>query len=713
MSWRESFLICPPRFYRVEYVINPWMEGNVGRTNVQAALGQWQQLCEVLAARGTLQRVEPVAGLPDMPFAANAGLVLDKTFVCARMRFPQRQPEAKHFTAWFRSRGYRVIELPGQGTFEGEGDALFQPGEALLWGGYGVRTSLIVHRHLAAIFDVEVVPLRLIDERFYHLDTCFCPLPGGRVVYYPAAFDHPSLAAIRRRVPAERRFEVGPEDALGFACNAVVTGGTFIANYAGEALRRQLEAWGFVVVVCPLSEFILAGGAAKCLALHLTHDVPARLAAPRIKPTVCDQLIEVQGHLLDAGLMSTIFDSITDLGCSFEVETFRPGFRHDQQSWARVRVVAPSTNRLDELLRRLTHQGARLVEKEQDARLERVTQAGIAPPDFYSTTIFPTDVRLNGEWVRAHAQRMDAVLVVTESAEGPTAMCTLLRDLQVGDRVVCGGDGVRIHPSPGAASGEAFEFMAAGVSSERRVALAVQETAREMQRVRAHAGKIVVVAGPVVIHTGGSAHLARLIHNGYVHALLGGNGLAVHDIEQAVFGTSLGVDLQTGINVHGGHRHHLNAINLVRACGGIAPAVARGVIRSGVMYECVRHGVPFALAGSIRDDGPLPDTLMDLVAAQRAYASLVAGADLILMLSSMLHSIGVGNMTPAGVRVICVDISPAVVTKLADRGSIESSGIVTDVGLFLTLLDAALADAASLDGDETRTPPGTGAPPLH
>ncbi|MFN8627537.1 MAG: TIGR00300 family protein [Candidatus Binatia bacterium] len=692
MRTQDRFLICPPRYYRVEYVINPWMEGNVGRARAETAAQQWQRLCDVLATHGALNAIDPVAGLPDMPFAANAGLVCKDIFIPARMRFPQRQPEARHFSAWFHAHGYRVIELPGQGTFEGEGDALFQPGAALLWGGYGVRTSLIVHRHLAAILNVEVVPLRLIDERFYHLDTCCCPLAGGRLVYYPGAFDPASLATIRGRVPAAQRCEVDADDALGFACNAIVTGATFITNHASPALRRRLGAWGFDVVCCPLHEFILAGGAAKCLALCLTHDVPTpTTVAARIAPVVCDQLIEVQGHLLDAGLMSTLFDSIADAGCSFEIEKFQPGFRHDQQSWARVRVVAPSRERLDTVLGRLMALGARQIEPERDATLVPVTRAGLAPPDFYSTTIFPTDVRLDGNWVRASGQRMDAVLVVEESAHGCTVRCALLRDLQVGERVVCGGDGIRVQRSPAAESGEPFEFMAAGVSSERRVALAIHATAREMRRVRALGGKIVVVAGPVVIHTGGGVHLAHIVHLGYVHALLGGNGLAVHDIEQAVFGTSLGVDLHSGINVHGGHRHHLKAINLVRAHGSIAKAVADGAIGRGVMYECVRHRVPFALAGSIRDDGPLPETMMDLIAAQREYARLVAGADLILMLSSMLHSIGVGNMTPAGVRLICVDISPAVVTKLADRGSIESTGIVTDVGLFLNRLDAALA----------------------
>jgi lysine-ketoglutarate reductase/saccharopine dehydrogenase-like protein (TIGR00300 family) len=228
--------------------------------------------------------------------------------------------------------------------------------------------------------------------------------------------------------------------------------------------------------------------------------------------------------------------------------------------------------------------------------------------------------------------------------------------------------------------------MASGVSSERRVELIVEQIAWEMRQIRDQGGKVVVTAGPVVIHTGGSHHLSRLIREGYVHALLGGNAIAVHDIEQALMGTSLGVDMQQGIPVRGGHRHHLKVINTIRGYGSIAKAVEAGVLTQGVMYECVHNNVPFCLAGSIRDDGPLPDTEMDLIKAQAEYARLLKGTDMILMLSSMLHSIGVGNMTPAGVKMVCVDINPAVVTKLSDRGSVESVGVVTDVGLFLSLL---------------------------
>jgi len=228
--------------------------------------------------------------------------------------------------------------------------------------------------------------------------------------------------------------------------------------------------------------------------------------------------------------------------------------------------------------------------------------------------------------------------------------------------------------------------MGAGVSSERRVELLVEQIAWEMRQIRDQGGKIVVTAGPVVIHTGGSQHLSRLIRGGYVHALLGGNAIAVHDIEQSMMGTSLGVDMQRGIPVRGGHRHHLKVINTIRRYGSIANAVEQGLVTKGVMYECVKNNVPFSLAGSIRDDGPLPDTEMDMIKAQTHYAELLKGADMVLMLSSMLHSIGVGNMTPAGVKMVCVDINPAVVTKLSDRGSVESVGVVTDVGLFLSLL---------------------------
>jgi lysine-ketoglutarate reductase/saccharopine dehydrogenase-like protein (TIGR00300 family) len=345
---------------------------------------------------------------------------------------------------------------------------------------------------------------------------------------------------------------------------------------------------------------------------------------------------------------------------------------------------------MDEIMAQLIDLGAvALPDQEQDARLVTITQAGVAPDDFYSSTIYPTEVRVAGQWVRVRDQRMDGVIVISPPGSQVGADCKLLRDLQVGDRVVVGYDGIRSARSAterSRAPQEEFSFMGSGVSSERRVELIVEQVAWELRRLRDQGGKVTVVAGPVVIHTGGGAHLSRLIREGYLQALLGGNAIAVHDIEQALLGTSLGVDMKQGTSVRGGHRHHLRAINTIRRCGSIAQAVEQGVLTKGVFYECVRNQVPFALAGSIRDDGPLPDTQMDLLVAQADYARLIQGSDMILMLSTMLHAIGVGNMTPAGVKMVCVDINPAVVTKLADRGSLESTGVVTDVGLFLSLL---------------------------
>ncbi|HBQ98767.1 MAG TPA: TIGR00300 family protein, partial [Cyanobacteria bacterium UBA11691] len=328
-------------------------------------------------------------------------------------------------------------------------------------------------------------------------------------------------------------------------------------------------------------------------------------------------------------------------------------------------------------------------EDEEESRREPVPQPGTAPDDFYVSTIYPTEVRIQGTWVKVQKQRMDASIAVTYTEEGPVAQCKLIRDLAIGEDVIVGTRGIRtLHKveTRDQKAPQEFSFMSGGVSSERRVELMVEQVAWELRHIRDQGGKVVVTAGPVVIHTGGGQHLATLIREGYVQVLLGGNAIAVHDIEQALMGTSLGVDMNQGVAVQGGHRHHLKVINKIRRCGSIAQAVESGVLTKGVMYECVQNQVPFVLAGSIRDDGPLPDTQMDMIAAQQEYAQLLQGADMVLMLSSMLHSIGVGNMTPAGVKMVCVDISPAVVTKLSDRGSLESIGVVTDVGLFLSLL---------------------------
>ena len=702
-------LVCPPTHFGVEYVINPWMAGNVGEASQPNAMRQWDALVAVLEEHADVYTAEPHPGLPDMCFAANGGLVVDETFVPSTFSVAQRELESGLYRGWAEAAGFEAAEVDDALPFEGEGDALWWPAEGnprpLLWAGYGVRTSLEAHRMLAKRLRVEVVSLRLVDQRFYHLDTCFVPLPEGRVIYYPAAFDEASRERIGALVPADHRIEVGDEDAFGFACNAVCLEGTLVASHATGALRRALDAWGYEVVATPLTEFIKAGGAAKCLTLLLDQDLPDDFGQrPPVESPIRSQMVELEGHLLDEGVMTHAFDAVNRAGGSFRLERFRAGERSDQTSVVRFVVSAPDQAGLDETVDRLQPFGARLAEPPDAAVLVEVEHDGVAPEDFCCSTIYPTDVRVGeiggigeigeiGEsWVRVARQRMDAAIVVDDDVEPARARCTLMRDLRRGDKVVCGEAGVRVRiPDPTHAQGE-FAFMSSEVTTERRAEGQIEELALEMRRIRARDGRIVVVAGPVVIHTGGGRHLAALVREGYVQALLAGNALAVHDMETNLFGTSLGVDLNRGTGVQGGHRHHLNTINRVRAAGSIADAVGRGLVTDGVMYDCVKADVPFALAGSIRDDGPLPDTMMDLIEAQEAYARLIEGADLILMLSTMLHAIGTGNMTPAGVRLVCVDINPAVATKLADRGSVESTGIVTDVGLFLNLLAGALTD---------------------
>jgi lysine-ketoglutarate reductase/saccharopine dehydrogenase-like protein (TIGR00300 family) len=686
MTAKIRFLMCAPEHYDVDYVINPWMEGNVHKSSRDRAQTQWQQLYELIRSYAEVDLLSPEKGWPDLVFTANAGLVLGNGVVLSRFLHPERQGEEPFFKAWFLEQGYVVHELPKDLPFEGAGDALMDREGRWLWAGYGFRSELDSHAYLAKWLDIEVLSLRLMDERFYHLDTCFCPLTGGYLLYYPPAFDAYSNRLIEMRVAPEKRIAVDEVDAANFVCNAVNIEQLVIHNRSSEKLKQQLAAKGFQVIETSLTEFMKAGGAAKCLTLRVTEPIQVDVHA---NAPIESRTLQLEGHLLDSGLLNQALDLITEGGGSFQILNFQLGEQRQSTSSAEIKVSAPSSDVMGKIMAQLIDLGAVARPQEvNDAQLEPVLQAGVAPDNFYVTTIYPTEVRVASRWIRVDQQRMDGAIAVVETPEGLVARCKLLRDLTVEERVVVGVDGIRTVRKAAAREqrGHEFSFMASEVSSERRVELVVEQVAWELRHIRDQGGKVAVVAGPVVIHTGGGQHLARLIRDGYVQALLGGNAIAVHDIEQALMGTSLGVDMQRGVSVRGGHRHHLKAINLVRRAGSIAAAVEHGILIKGVFYECVRHEVPFALAGSIRDDGPLPDTQMDLIQAQNDYARLLKGADMILMLSSMLHSIGVGNMTPAGVKMVCVDINPAVVTKLSDRGSVESVGVVTDVGLFLSLL---------------------------
>jgi lysine-ketoglutarate reductase/saccharopine dehydrogenase-like protein (TIGR00300 family) len=390
------------------------------------------------------------------------------------------------------------------------------------------------------------------------------------------------------------------------------------------------------------------------------------------------EVVDAAGHLIDSGLLNGIFDTVIRHGGSFEVLRFTIGRTNAEPSLLSMRVTADSEAVLRDLVEDLVPLGCNVM-SGQDVTLRPADLDGCAPSDFYSTTNHETHVRVDGTWITVGQQRMDAAIVVG----GGRATCRKLRDLRTGDAVVCGVTGVRVVPTFQDRDRLGFAFMTNEISSERRVEAAVSRVAEMMRSVRSARGRIAMVVGPVVVHTGGAPYLAQLIRSGYVQVLLSGNALAVHDIEFAMFGTSLGVNLETGRAVEGGHHHHMRAINAIRRAGGIRQAIDQGVLSSGIMYECVRHDIDYVLAGSIRDDGPLPDTIMDLVDAQDRYVASLKDASLVLILASMLHGIGVGNMLPSAVRVICVDINPAVVTKLADRGSSQTVGIVTDTGLFL------------------------------
>ena len=390
------------------------------------------------------------------------------------------------------------------------------------------------------------------------------------------------------------------------------------------------------------------------------------------------ETVEAEGHLIDSGNFQSILTTIVEHGSEYEILRFDIGRKNEEGSRLTLKLQSDTDARLQDLLAKLSVFGC-YVKGSPNAVMRAADMDGAAPEDFYSTTNHRTAVFLNGEWVAAAEQRMDAVLVVHNGS----VSCRKLRDVRKGDLVVCGMQGVRVSPDVQSRDKPTFGFMSNEVSSERRVETAVTRVADMMRRVKAAGGRIAFVAGPVMVHTGGSQYFCDLISLGYVDVLLSGNALAVHDIEVALSGTSLGIDLSSGTPVEHGHRNHMRAINTICRAGGIGKAVKTGVLTSGIMHACHANGVKYILAGSIRDDGPLPETIMDLVAAQDAYTRALAGVEVVVMLSSMLHSIGVGNMLPSWVKVICVDINPAVVTKLSDRGSTQTIGVVTDVGLFL------------------------------
>ncbi len=399
--------------------------------------------------------------------------------------------------------------------------------------------------------------------------------------------------------------------------------------------------------------------------------------------------LRTQGHLIDSGIMSSIMNLIIRSGGAYQILEFTMGKSHDEYSKTRFVVYARTESQLRRIQEGLYEFGCQ-TQEEPEACLKAAEKDCVVPDEFYSTTNHRTEVKLDGHWVEAANQRMDAILVCRKDSSGWTATCRKLRQIKAGDLVVCGYQGIRIHPEFKERDHEEFGFMNSDVSSERRVRIAVGKIARILLEKRRQGKRIGVTAGPVVVHTGGAEYLAGLIRDGFIDFMLAGNAVAVHDIESNLFNTSLGIDIHSGDPVSEGHRNHMRAINAVFKHGSIKAAVEAGTITSGIMYELTRKNVPYVLAGSIRDDGPLPEVVTDMVAAQEAYARELKDCGMMLLLSSMLHGIGVGNMLPGWVKTICVDINPAVVTKLADRGSHQTIGIVTDVGTFLAALHQEL-----------------------
>lgn len=398
--------------------------------------------------------------------------------------------------------------------------------------------------------------------------------------------------------------------------------------------------------------------------------------------------LEMRGHIIDSGALMKLMDTIMDLGGEFEIEEQSYGRRKEEPSYVRLQVRAPTDKVLEQILLSCQSLGANLYDTS-DVLTVPAPRDGALPDGFYSTTNLKTEARINGRWLPVLDQEMDLALVVDPMSG--SVRCTPMSDVREGDDVVVGHRGLRVTPLERAREREVFSFMRSEVSSERPKQLAIAEIAETIRDIRGHGGKVLFVVGPAIIHTGAGPFLETLIRDGFVQVLFGGNAIATHDVESALFGTSLGVDLATGMTVEGGHANHMRALNTIRQAGSIRAAVERGILTRGVMYECVKHDVEMVLAGSIRDDGPMPEVITDVIEAQRQMRrSIQDGVEMAVMICTMLHSIATGNLLPASVKTVVVDINPATVTKLADRGSMQVAGIVSDAELFLSSLAQAL-----------------------
>jgi lysine-ketoglutarate reductase/saccharopine dehydrogenase-like protein (TIGR00300 family) len=411
----------------------------------------------------------------------------------------------------------------------------------------------------------------------------------------------------------------------------------------------------------------------------MTHTAPP---ASTTNPGFVEEVV-LQGHIIDSLLLPKVLDEIVTRGGSYVLRDIRIGQRQTDTSFVRIAIQAPAASVLRDILDAIHDHGA-VPASIKDCHVVPADMDGAFPEGFYSTTNFRTQVRLGGEWIEVEDQEMDCGILI--DPEGGAARCLPMAVVKTGDKIVVGREGTRVLPAESTTRQSLFEFMASPVSSEKPKGVTVREIAAAMNRTKAAGERILAVLGPAVVHTGSVEHICRLIRSGFLQVLFAGNALATHDIEQSLYGTSLGISLDRGLPADEGHEHHLRAINTIRRAGSIKNAVDRGILKSGIMYECVQHNLPFVLAGSIRDDGPLPDVITDVLDAQQRMRELVHGVGFCLMMATALHAIATGNLLPAWVKVACVDINPATVTKLTDRGSVQTVGVVTDAEPFLRAL---------------------------
>ncbi len=420
------------------------------------------------------------------------------------------------------------------------------------------------------------------------------------------------------------------------------------------------------------------------------------MASASPSPTVVRR-VELRGHIIDSGIFNRVLGILTDdERTAYVIEEFESGQTKTEPSYARLRIEASDAAHLDEVLEKLQRETGAEVMDEGDVAIEPAPADGVLPDDFYATTNYETEVRLEGLWIRVERPEMDCAIVIDDGG----AVTVAPPDVKAGDCVVVGHLGVRVHVPQRSRRRDVFEFMASAVSSEKPRHALLGELARELLAVRASGKRVLFVGGPAIVHTGAASYLAELIRDGFITALYAGNALALHDIEQQMFGTSLGVNIDDALPEEGGHVHHLRAVNRVRAAGGIRAAIESGMLRGGVMYEAYTAGIPVVLCGSIRDDGPLPDVITDVIECQRAMRHYVPEIGMALMVCTLLHSIAVGNLLPATCKTVSVDINPASVTKLTDRGSHQTLGIVMDASSFLRELSLALRAA---EGDPSTT----------